>query len=94
MIIEITIPRIILKKLSNNVPICDKLFRKRLIDSGIKSVIETVIITPAAKASDDKIILSVFFFLLKITSVPIIVERPAIIVKRKAKLVLFIASPN
>ena len=58
--------------------------------SGIKSIIDTVVITPAAKASDFIIILSSFF--INIRSVPISVESPARDVSINPILV-FIVSP-
>ena len=69
--------KIVLKKL--------RLSRRRKIDSGIKSVIDTHIITPAAKAREDITILLWSKFLIKIINVPTKVENPAIIVKRNEK---------
>lgn len=48
--------------------------------------------TPAAKDKEDIRIL-LFFLNIKIKILPIIVERPARVVIRKAKTVLFIESP-
>ena len=56
----------------------------KLIDSGIRSVIDTQIITPAAKDKEDKTILLVSFFLIKIKIVPSIVDKPANTVSKKA----------
>lgn len=46
-------------------------------DSGIKSVIDTVIITPAAKAREDANILLLSFSFMNIKIVPSIVDKPA-----------------
>lgn len=61
-----------------------KLSLNKLIDSGIRSVIDTQIITPAAKDKEDKTILLVSFFLIKIKMVPSIVDKPANTVSKKA----------
>lgn len=50
----------------------------KLIDSGIKSVNDIVIITPAAKLNELTIILLVFFVFINIKKVPIKVDNPAI----------------
>ena len=88
MSIEIITPKTVPKKQSEIVPKALKFSRSNAIDSGIKSVIDTVIITPAAKDRALKIILSGFFFFININNDPIIVERPAIKVRRKEKVVL------
>lgn len=67
-----------------------KLLFSKLIDSGIKSVIDTHIITPAAKASEDRTILLVFLFFIKIKIVPIIVDKPASKDNINAITILFI----
>ena len=48
------------------------------------TVIDTQIITPAAKAKEDKTILLLSFFLIKIKIVPSIVDKPANTVSKKA----------
>ena len=64
-----------------------KILINKLYDSGIKSVIDTVNITPDVKASEAIIIFSFFFLNIKI--VPSIVENPAKIVKVNANDILF-----
>lgn len=59
-------------------------------DSGIRSVIETQIMTPAAKARLDTIILFSCFNFINIGSVPIRVDSPASVVNKKAIFILFI----
>lgn len=61
---------------------------------GIKSVQETVNITPAAKASEIVIIVDAFNFLKKIGIAPIKVDAPAIVVSKNAYIILFILSPT
>lgn len=61
---------------------------------GIKSEKETVNIIPAANASEVVIMVDTFTFLKKIGIVPIRVDAPAIIVSKKAYIVLFIRSPT
>ena len=59
--------------------------------SGSKSVTEILIMTPAANAKDE---INIFSLLLKnIKKLPIIVDRPAKVVKINAKTTLFIRSP-
>ena len=62
------------------------------MDSGIKSVIETQLITPAAKDNDPIKILS-FFPLKNIKKQPNIVERPARLHIKNAYVILFMSSP-
>ena len=57
---------------------------------GIKSVIDTIVITPEAKAKDAHINLFIFLNFIKISIVPIIVENPAIKVNKKDIVILFI----
>ena len=57
-------------------------FLSILYDSGIKSVNDIKIITDDAKASEDIIILSLFFLFKNITILPINVERPAKVVSK------------
>ena len=54
-----------------------------LKDSGIRSVSDTVIITPAAKLSEALMILVVLFFIINIIIVPSKVENPAKKVNKK-----------
>ena len=69
MSIEIIIPKTVPKKQSEIVPKGLKFSRRRAIDSGIKSVIDTVIITPAAKDRALKIILSGSFFFIHMNNI-------------------------
>lgn len=63
------------------------------MDSGIKSVKETVIITAEAKAREEAIIVFAFLLLRKIKTLPTKVENPAILVSKKENNVEFIGSP-
>lgn len=86
------------------IPITKKIKQKRIFGtilnillnslkaSGNKSVNDTVIITPAAKAREFMTILSLFLNLINIGSVPINVDNPAIIGSIKG-YILFIESP-
>ena len=55
--------------------------------SGIKSNIETLIITPLAKDNDEAIILLIFLYLNNISMLPIIVDIPAILVNKKEYII-------
>ena len=87
MSIDIIIPRIMLKKDIMILPLLDSSVINSFNDSGTKSVIDTQTITPEANAKEEVIILSLLVFLIKINKLPIIVDNPAIIVKRKEKRV-------
>ena len=88
--VEISIPTRINRNDNNmfNGPL--RLVRNIFMDSGIKSVIDTHIITPLAKARDEQIILLLFLNFMNIGIVPIKVDNPAIEVSKKAIFILFI----
>ena len=65
-----------------------------VIVSGIKSIIDTVIITPDAKLSDAAIILLLLFLFINIIIVPISVDRPASVVNINPILVFTISPFN
>lgn len=91
---EVTIPMNINK--NDNVMTFNPeyLLFNNVIDSGTKSVIDTQIITPAAKERLAHIILSVFFNLIKIIIRPNKVDSPARKVNKKAICVLDIIITN
>jgi len=76
----------------NNIPLY--LLDSKCKDSGIKSVIEIINITPDAKAKLEQINLLIFLILKKIRITPSIVENPAIKVNKKDIVILFIIFTN
>ena len=64
-----------------------------LTDSGIKSVIDTHNITPAANERDEAVILSLFLFLSNNIAKPNKVDSPANVVSMNEPIKLFIISP-
>ena len=79
--VDVIKPIVINKKQKKIIPGSLKLILKYLIDSGIKSRIETHIITADANEHDAAITLSLFLILKKIGIVPISVENPANVVR-------------
>lgn len=84
MIVEVIIP--IMIKINVKIIVSNPLWLvfNKVRASGTKSVIETQIMTPAAKESEEAMTLFSSFNLIKIGIVPSIVDRPAMVVRRKA----------
>lgn len=91
--LDVIIPTIINKNDNRMILMPLKLFLNIIILSGIKSMIDTQSITPAAKAKLALIIFSWFLNFIKMGNTPISVDNPARKVNKKAILIVPMISP-